>query len=160
MKYSETYPTAKIVNFYYTDTKKKFVEVIWYNEEKDRSWISTFEKGDETYNSFLEEFSEEELEKNSREEFKTREQKLNDKLLEFIENNPEHTKSLIADKFFEKFVKYCINEITPEELFKLKLTAFENESIKESSEREKKANLRKAKTFEEIISALAQFKTE
>jgi hypothetical protein len=160
MKYSETYPTGKIVNFYYTDPKKRFVEVVWYNEEKDRSWISTFAKDGEMYNSFLEEFSEEELEKNSREEFKQRQQRLDARILEYIENNPEHTKSLISDKFFETFVKYCINEITPEELFKLKLTAFENESIKESSEREKKTNLRKAKTFEEIISALTQFKTE
>lgn len=157
MKYSETYPTAKIVNFYYTDTKKKFVEVIWYNEEKDRSWISTFEKGDETYNSFLEEFSEEELEKNSREEFKTREQKLNDKLLEFIENNPKHVENLLYDSILDNIVHLCLTGSDDEKIFKLKLVAFENDMIKENKDRTKKANLRKAKTFDEVLVSISKF---
>lgn len=157
MKYSETYPTAKIVNFYYTDTKRKFVEVVWYNEEKDRSWISTFEKDDEIYNSFLEEFSEEELEKNSRAEFKTREQKLNDKLLEFIENNPQHVQRMIYDSILPNIVEFCLTGSNDEKIFKLKLVAFENDIIKNNQDRTKKETLRKAKTFNEVLIAISKF---
>jgi hypothetical protein len=157
MKYSETYPTGKIVNFYYTDPKKRFVEVVWYNEEKDRSWISTFAKDGEMYNSFLEEFSEEELEKNSREEFKQRQQRLDARILEFIENNPKHVEHLLYDSILDNIVDLCLTGSDDEKIFKLKLVAFENDMIKENKDRAKKANLRKAKTFDEVLMSISKF---
>ena len=49
------------------------------------------------------------------------------------------------------------NEEIKEQMFKAKLTAFELPFVKDSDKRDLKAKLRKAETFKDIISIVAQF---
>tara|TARA_R100000005_G_C4802436_1_gene93333 strand:+ start:215 stop:385 length:171 start_codon:yes stop_codon:yes gene_type:complete len=49
------------------------------------------------------------------------------------------------------------NEEVKEQMFKAKLTAFELPFVKDSDKRDLKAKLRKAETFKDIISIVAQF---
>ena len=73
-----------------------------------------------------------------------------------VEVKVEHTLEELISKIFVEKIDYN-NEEVKEQMFKAKLTAFELPFVKDSDKRDLKAKLRKAETFKDIISIVAQF---
>ena len=73
-----------------------------------------------------------------------------------VEVKVEHTLEELISKIFVEKIDYD-NEEVKEQMFKAKLTAFELPFVKDSDKRDLKAKLRKAETFKDIISIVAQF---
>jgi hypothetical protein len=73
-----------------------------------------------------------------------------------VEVKVEHTLEELISKIFVEKIDYD-NEEIKEQMFKAKLTAFELPFVKDSDKRDLKAKLRKAETFKDIISIVAQF---
>ena len=73
-----------------------------------------------------------------------------------VEVKVEHTLEELISKIFVEKIDYN-NEEIKEQMFKAKLTAFELPFVKDSDKRDLKAKLRKAETFKDIISIVAQF---
>lgn len=70
------------------------------------------------------------------------------------EDNFNNQKSKI---FLREVSKIFTNDLTDEELFSLKLAVFEMPELKESKDRKKKSDLRKAKTGPEVMKAAFAF---
>lgn len=65
-----------------------------------------------------------------------------------------------AEKLYTKFAELFImpqDEIDAEKIFRFKLKLFEHELVEKSDDREKKAALRKAKTYKEVLLAYSAF---
>ena len=73
-----------------------------------------------------------------------------------VEVKVEYTLEELISKIFVEQLDYN-NEEIKEQMFKAKLTAFELPFVKNSDKRDLKAKLRKAESFKDIISIVAQF---
>jgi len=60
-------------------------------------------------------------------------------------------------QFAKKLMELLDSEVDNESLFKFKLTLFDSPKINDSKDRNKKAALRKAKTYQEVIQAVLKF---
>ena len=112
---------------------------------------------DEWCNQQRKKFKEEMIDIAKREgiikETKTKDKKGN---IKEVEIKVEHTLEELISKIFVEKIDYD-NEEIKEQMFNAKLTAFELPFVKDSDKRDLKAKLRKAETFKDIISIVAQF---
>jgi len=159
MKYSESYSTGKIKNVYYGSSNKTDIEVEWFDEESGHAWVDTIDVGSSLHNSLLEEYPEEVIMTNSTVYWKSRQLAFETQILEYIKNNPEYCNGLVSGEIAPQVVAYCLMDNVVEELFKIKLCAFDHDTIKNNKDKAKKAELRRAKTFEDLVSAIVKFKT-
>jgi len=136
------------------------------NHETPESTLNIFlytipaDKKNPDYIALLEKVSEDELYERTVNKFREERKAFEEAVVKIAEQNNELTtisaetsaKNII--NVVEKFLNKDFNE---QELFTFKLGLFENEAVQKSTNRKKKADLRKAKTLKEAFKKFLDF---
>lgn len=136
------------------------------NHETPESTLNVFlytipaDKKNPDYIALLEKVSEDELYERTVNKFREERKAFEEVVVKIAEQNNELTtisaetsaKNII--NVVEKFLNKDFNE---QELFTFKLGLFENEAVQKSTNRKKKADLRKAKTLKEAFKKFLDF---
>lgn len=136
------------------------------NHETPESTLNVFlytipaDKKNPDYIALLEKVSEDELYERTVNKFREERKAFEEAVVKIAEQNNELTtisaetsaKNII--NVVEKFLNKDFNE---QELFTFKLGLFENEAVQKSTNRKKKADLRKAKTLKEAFKKFLDF---
>ena len=165
---------GRIVEAYYTNPELDTVAILWSDGDKNREYYVNVDVDDDQFNALLKEWSYESLDEctrnrneNTRQEFRdafhryATERNLyghgDDGTRDFPEGQFPEERLDRLDLIFEYDVsgKWAVER--KEQLFKLKLKMFEQDCVKSSKSKTKKAAIRKADTPLEAIKAYAAF---
>lgn len=149
------------VTAYFTNNEKTIVETVWWSpdEETYRTFVLEVDDEDPRWNELLEKYFDiDQLHEATYNHIKQQREGFEQDILTIAheENELENILSGGGDG-----KQYILDGITKayddEELFKFKLLMFEQKHIMESTDRDLKARLRKAKTTKEVFSEYLKF---
>ena len=118
------------------------------------------EKGNPDWVAALKIVSEEELHENTVNKFREERKAFEEAVIKIAEQNNELT-TISAETSAKNIInvvqKFLNKDFDEQELFTFKLGLFENEAVQQSTNRKKKADLRKAKTLKEAFKKFLDF---
>ena len=147
----------KFLTAHFSNNARTTVEVLWEDEEQNKV-VSHHEAidGDAVWEEIKENISIDALHENTYNYIKATQEAYKQQVLTFakqdgllydIKGTDTSVYKVLIEKLFEPFDP----EANKEDLFLVKLQIFEQDAIKKSKDRKKKADLRKAKTIAEAI---------
>ena len=164
---------GRIVEAYYSNPELDTVAILWSDGDKNREYYVNVDEEDDQFNALLKEWSYESLDECTRNRNEQTRQEFRNAFHEYAtENNlyghgDDGTREFPEGRFPEErldrldlIFEYDPDLVWPnhkEQLFKLKLKIFEQEDVKKSKSKTKKAAVRKAETPLEAIKAYAAF---
>ena len=149
---NHTFVTARFV-----DTGHSTVEALWRDNKKDVTHADLVVRDDDStaWKNLLEHITLEQILRNTFDYNEAKEKELR----EFVKKMypPEvitevHERTVEIEKKWFDFEKLINNELSEEELFKLKILVFENEVMKKSNDRTLKTKIRKSKDPLQVLS--------
>ena len=146
----------------FTDDDKTIIEAAWQdNADENIVRTSTFEKieGSVEWEELMSLMTEEELHENTVRYMREERQQFEEMVMQIAQQEGLATE-LSEDELIEKFVELAEqteNEINEQALFKFKLSLFDKPIVKDSTNRELKAEIRKSKTYIDSIIAYRKF---
>ena len=163
--------SGKIINAYYTNSEHNTVCVMWSDGELAREHYVVVDENDTQFQELLEEWSYDSLDQATKQFTENVSQEFKDAFERYaIRNNlygygedgtvptPQDSDEVIQGDLETLILNFDTNDNEQkEQLFKLKLKLFEEDVVKSSKKRTAKADLRKAETPVEAISAYAKF---
>ena len=141
----------------FVDSKHENIEAIWIDND-DKTVRSEFIYRDEDSHMYKNLMEHTDLETVMRYTFDYNEAQENDMKEAMKQMYPPeviietHERVIELEKTHFEFEKLINNELSDEDLFRLKIIIFENESIKKSKDRKLKTSIRKSKNPLEILS--------
>lgn len=146
----------------FTDDNKTIIEAVWQeNNNKNIFRTSTFEKieGSVEWKELMSLMTEEELHESTVRYMREERQQFEEMVMTIAKQEGLATQ-LDEDNLVEKIVELVEktkDETDEEALFKFKLSLFDKPMVKNSSNRELKAEIRKSKTYIDAIIAYRKF---
>jgi hypothetical protein len=149
----------KFITARFTNNERTTVEVTW--EDPEENLVATYHEaieGDAAWEEILTHIDVDTLHENTYNYIRTTQQEYKKRVLEYakqdgllydIDTHESGVYKVLVEKLFSDFDP----ETNKEDLFMVKLQIFEQPAIKQSKDRKKKADLRKAKTIREAIKA-------
>jgi len=118
------------------------------------------EKKNPDYKALLKKISEDELHERTVNKFREERKAFEEAVVKIAEQNNELT-TISAETSAKNIInvvqKFLNKDFNEQELFTFKLGLFENEAVQKSTNRKKKADLRKAKTLKEAFKKFLDF---
>lgn len=151
----------EIYDIYFVDNEKTTVEILWKDLESEKivSEYVEAKDNDDTWKYVKSNIGEEVVHENTYNRIKALRNNYEKTLEQIAKKNGDWIDVANDSKFIERLVVMLSkeeNDIKKEELFKFKLAVFEDPKISESKNNQKKAEIRKAKTYLEIIKAIGE----
>lgn len=151
----------EIYDVYFVDNEKTTVEILWKDLESDKivSEYVEAKNNDGTWKYVKSNIGEDIVHENTARRIKALRNNYEKNLEDIAKRNGDWIDIADDSKFLERLVLMLSKEekdIKKEELFKFKLAVFEDPKISESKNNQKKAEIRKAKTYLEIIKAIGE----
>jgi hypothetical protein len=149
----------KFITARFSNNERTTVEVTW--EDPEENLVATYHEaveGDAAWEEILTHIDIDTLHENTYNYIRTTQQEYKKRVLEYakqdgllydIDTHESGVYKVLVEKLFSDFDP----ETNKEDLFMVKLQIFEQPAIKQSKDRKKKADLRKAKTIREAIKA-------
>lgn len=147
----------KFLTARFSNNARTTVEVLWEDEEQNQ--VATYHEaidGDAAWEEIKENISIDAIHENTYNYIKASQETYKQQILAYakqdgllydIKGTDTSVYKVLIEKLFEPFDP----EANKEDLFLVKLQIFEQDAIKKSKDRKKKADLRKAKTIAEAI---------
>ena len=155
---------GRIVECYYSNAELDTVSILWSDGEKNREYYLKVDEDDAQFQALLAEYSYENIDETTRARHEAHRQEFRDAFFEYArannllgsEESTENAEELQGsmDLIFDFDGE---DTASKEALFKLKLKIFEQDEVKSSKKKKGKADIRKAKTPIEAISAYYSF---
>lgn len=158
-----TEKTHEFITAYFTNNEKTSATAEWREKSSGRIIMEAMicKDGEYEWDRLKTILTEDELHEHSYRKYKSDRETFERDIMYiaqregFIDEIVEEAEQLYT-KFAELFVMPQ-NEIDAEKIFRFKLKLFEKEVVEKSTDREKKAALRKAKTYKDVLIAYSAF---
>ena len=142
-----------LIEAHYLNNERTTIEAIWKGAQGEYTAYIQVNPEDIHYKQLLEQISLDDLDKQSWDWHKKQRKVYEDAIKQiYLAENPDGAPPDKANKW-KVFFKTLNEDVSEEDLFKLKLDLFEHDKIKASKNRKQKADLRKAETFKEVVMA-------
>lgn len=140
----------------YIDNEKENIEILLKDGDIVRPYIIEHDEDSADFKALTKLITVDELHEKTINHNKEERKAFEDMVKGIAEAEGLTLKDLKQDEIFDIVIDTIIEETNPEDLFKFKLKIFDIQSVKECKSREIKAEIRKAKTIAEVISALSK----
>lgn len=159
-----TEKTHEFITAYFTNDDKTFATAEWKEKSTGKITMEAIvcKKGEYEWDRLMSILTEDELHEKTYHKYQSGREAYEIEIMR-IAKREGLIDEIIEDQdsFFLKFAEYFIldkNECSNEKLFRFKLKLFEHDMVAKSTDREKKATLRKAQTFRDALNAYAAFR--
>ncbi len=147
-----------LIEAHFINNERTTIEAIWIGPDGEYTSYIQVNPDDISYKQLLEKISLDDLHKQSWEHHKKQRIVYENAIKQiYLSENPDGGPPDKADKW-DRFFKTLNEDVSEEDLFKIKLDLFEHDKIKASKNRKQKADLRKAETFKEVVMAYCNIK--
>ena len=141
----------------YIDNERKNIEILLKNDNDEvNPYIIEHDEESTDFKSLVKIITVDELHESTVNHNRVQRTAFEDVVKGIAEAEGLTFKNLKQDELFDIIIDTIIEEANPEDLFKFKLKIFDIQSVKECKSREVKAEIRKAKTIAEVISAFSK----
>ena len=156
---------GRIVEAYYSNPELDTVAILWSDGEKNREYYVNVDEEDDQWNALLKEWSLESLDECTRGRHEQGRNEFREAFHRYATENNMYghgsTEMPIKDETqgsLDIIFDYDSDDVEQkEQLFKLKLKIFEQDVVKKSNARKKKADIRKAESPIEVIGLYSTF---
>ncbi len=147
------------VTAHFTNNERTFVTSIWKDKDGTlRPFNMIAEEGNQYWKELQQYITEDELHQNTFHHIKESRRAYEQELIAIAKENGDIEEVVSnIDTLHDAILDYFDQEVDNEDLFKMKLKAFEREKVKGSENRSLKAKLRKAKTSAEVVEIYNKF---
>lgn len=152
----------KVVDCYFVDNNRNTVEVFWEDVDGQYMQVVNAEEGEPDWEEILSQWDEDAIHERTFKFIKQQRQDFEAVVRRIAEEEGllSEQDTLIRAKIVEDLIQDDPEQQDPDELFKFKLSIFELDYIKQSTNRGLKAKLRKADTMLAVIECIIEFKKD
>jgi len=150
--------SGKIIEAYFSNSENDAVEVIYEDGTKAISHYLPVDYNNEDFKDLISEYSTDKIAEATMARNRRYAQQLSDIVDAGIKSKTDLKQRVSVEDFVKCILEYDANDTQCKEmLFTLKVQIFETEKVKGSSDKEKKSQLRSAKTPLELLAAYNGF---